>query len=257
MKKIAAFSLLGILLMAHTAVAQTGVIFKYKISSSAGATGSLTGYYSDGNFRSEMNMEIPQMPGGGMSTANIIQKDKPKLMLQLNDKNKTYTEVEIKDRPDTAKGAETTVKVIGNEKIGKYNCIHSQVTQNNKVSEYWTTRDIPEYEKYANAHRGNRFMGRGNTSAALKNANADGFLVKTFGKDMRGNETSVELESFENGPVSADKFVIPDGYTKTAGTEPGAPGMAPGMDYNKLKDMSPEERKKFIDDLKKQHGGGN
>ncbi|MFI5148783.1 MAG: DUF4412 domain-containing protein [Bacteroidia bacterium] len=260
MKKNILTPILGILFLTSLVSAQTGVIFKYKISSSSGATGSVTGYYADGNFRSDFNMDIPQMPNGGISTSNLVLKDKPKTIFTLNDKNKTYTEMEIKDKSDTAKGNEATVKVLGNEKIGKYNCIHSQVTQNNHVSEYWTTREIADYEKYSNAHRGNRMMGKGNTSAALKSANADGFIVKTFSKDMRGNENSLELESFENGAVSADKFKIPDGYTKQETPAPGtAPGMAPGQgfDYNKLKDMTPEERQKFIEAMKKQAGGGH
>ncbi len=257
MKQLFLLPLLGVLLICNPALAQNGVIFQYKINSSEGGTGTVKGYYADGSFRSEVAITMPQMPNGGINMVSFVQKDKPTTSIQLNDKNKTYTEREIKERPDTSKGAEATVKILGNEKIGKYNCIHSQVTQNNHVSEFWMTREIPEYEKYSSVHRGSRYMGRGNTMAALKNANADGFLVKTFSKDMRGVETSVELESFESGTVSADKFVIPDGYTKAAAPEKGAGAGPGGVDYNKLKDMTPEERQKFIDNLKKQQGGGN
>jgi hypothetical protein len=231
--------------------AQNGVFFKYKLSSSEGASGSVAIYYADGNSRSETAMSIPQMPGGGFSRTTLIQKDKPTTMITLDDKAKTWSEREIKERTDNPGADSITVKILGNEKMGGYNCIHSQVMQNKRVSEYWTTKEIPGFEKYEGVHKGSRYMGRANTEAALKKAGAEGFLVKTFSKDQRGVETSLELEKFEKQDVPADKFTVPSAYTKT---EPPA-GMGQGVDYSKLKDMTPEERQKFIEKMKKDNGG--
>jgi len=237
------------------ASAQTGVYFHYKLSSSEGATGTVSIYFSDGNSRSETSMNIPQMSNGGFSRTSIVQKAIPDTMITLDDKAKTWSKREIRKKTDNNPDADNiTVKIIGTEKLGGYTCIHSQVTQNNKVSEFWTTKDIPDYEKYAAAHQGSRYMGRGNTDAALKKAGADGFLVKTFSKDQRGVETSLELEKFEKQDVPKDKFTIPAGYTKTEAAPAGA---GQGVDYSKLKDMTPEERQKFIEKMKKDNGGGN
>jgi hypothetical protein len=194
--------------------AQTGALIKYKLSSSMGTTGSIVIYYSDGNTRTETAMVIPQMPNGGFNRVGIIQKSKPTTVITLDDKAKTYSERDFKEKAE-ATDTGVTVKILGNEKIGTYNCVHSQVTQNGHVSEFWTTKDIPEYEKYASAHKGSRYMGRGNTSEAMKKAGAEGFLVKTFSKDARSGETSLELESFQKQDVPADKFVVPADYTKT------------------------------------------
>jgi hypothetical protein len=238
-----------------TAAAQNGAMFRYKISSSAGATGSVTGWYSDGSSRTEIAMMMPNMPQGGFNKTTIQQKDKPGILISVDDKAKTYSERVMQERTNTDTTRNATVKIIGNEKMGGYNCIHSQVTENNRVSEFWTTKDIPDYEKYASAHKGGRYMGRGNAEAALKKAGADGFLVKTFSKDAGGVETSVELEKFEKQDVSADKFTIPAGYTKTEA--PAGMPAGQGIDYSKLKDMTPEERQKFIEKMKKENGGGN
>jgi hypothetical protein len=247
MKNIFLCSSLFLLLAGTSVHAQisSGVAFEYSISSSEGATGEFKGYFSEIGFRSEMTMHIAQMPGGGFSRTSLMLKDKPGISIMLDDKAKTYSENEIKPRP-AGNPDSCLVKILGNEKIGKYNCVHSQVTENHKVSEFWTTKDIPDYEKYAAVHKGGRYMGRGNTEAALKKAGADGFLVKTFSKEGRGGETSMELTKFEKQNLSADLFTIPAAYTKTA----------PSPDYSKMKDMTPEERQKFMENMKKQNGGG-
>jgi hypothetical protein len=246
MKNIRLYSFLFLLLAGSVVRAQSGVAFEYTLGSSEGVTGEFKGYYSESGFRSEMAMHMPKMPGGGFSRTTLMLKDKPGISIMLDDKAKTYSETEIKPRPE-GNADSCVVKILGNEKIGKYNCIHSQVTENHKVSEFWTTKDIPEYEKYAAVHKGGRYMGKGNTEAALKKAGADGFLVKTFSKEARGGEMSMELTKFEKQNLSPDLFAIPAGYTKAA----AAP------DYSKMKDMTPEERQKFIENMKKQNGGGN
>jgi hypothetical protein len=238
-----------------TVHAQNGVVFEYDISSSTGATGNVKGYFSDAGFRSETTMNIPQMPNGGFSHTSLHLKEKPDVMITLDDKAKTYSEREIKDRPQDGNTDSITVKIIGQEKMGRYACTHSQVKDHGRVSEFWTTRDIPEYEKYQAAHKGSRYMGKGNTEAALKKAGADGFLVKTFSKDGRMGETSVELAKFEKKDIPASLFTVPADYTKTVPPAYGNPGQ--GFDPNKIKDMSPEERQKFIDAMKKQNGGGH
>jgi hypothetical protein len=229
---------------------QNGVLFEYNISSSTGATGNVKGYFSNAGFRSEFTMNIPQMPTGGFTHTSLHLKEKPELIITLDDKAKTYSEKEIKDRPQDSNTDSITVKIIGQEKMGHYTCTHSQVNDHGRASEFWTTRDIPEYEKYEAAHKGSRYMGRGNTEAALKKAGADGFLVKTFSKDGRMGETSLELTKFEKKDIPATLFIVPADYTKTTAAPYG--GSRQDIDPNKIKDMSPEDRQKFIDAMKKQ-----
>jgi hypothetical protein len=255
MKRFLLLFLPSFLVFSSSFSAQTGVMIQYKLSSSEGSTGSIVVYFSDGSTRSETSISSQQIPGGGFNQITVTLKEHPDSLIGLDMTAKTYWKRELKGRTQSTDTASGTVKILGNEKIGAYNCIHSQLTQNNRTSEFWTTKDIPDYEKYAASHRGSRYMGRGNPDVALKKAGADGFLVKTFSKDPRGVETSLELEKFEKQTISADKFTIPAGFMRAA--PPVMGGAGKGFDYSKLKDMSPEERQKFIEKMKKENGGGN
>ncbi len=81
----------------------------------------------------------------------------------------------------------------------------------------------------------------------------EGFPVK-----MLMNRRGRAQEGFmEMNLVKAEKIDIPesrfslDGYTRRE----GSPFMPGGMDPEKMKNMSPEERMKFIQEMQKQMGG--
>jgi len=57
----------------------------------------------------------------------------------------------------------------------------------------------------------------------------------------------------EQKPLEANLFIIPADYKKQAALSPGIQGM-PQIDPAKLMQMSEDEREKFLQEIKKQHG---
>ena len=237
------------------AAAQNGAIIEFKITSTQGASGNVKGYYSAGNSRVEMQMNIPQMPAAGFSRTSIVKSDKPLTVYALNEKNKTYTTTEVKQDPTTSTNTnESSVKIVGKEKVGIYNCIHAIVaatrTTGTQSNEFWTTTEITDYEKFAKNAGENKFMGTGSEYAALVKAGAAGFIVKSLTKDPRGGEFTMELVKIEKKEIAASTFQIPTDYKLSA--TPASP--VGGIDINKLQSMTPEERAKYIEEMKKQYG---
>ncbi|MCW3084449.1 MAG: hypothetical protein JWP12_1815 [Bacteroidetes bacterium] len=258
MKKTFSAAMILLVFFAGSIIAQNGAQIEYKLTSAdKNINGTMKIYFSGQNTRTEMSMMAPQMPGG-ISKISIIKSDKPSTIYSLDQKSKTYTTAETK--PATAAPTDNTpvtVKVIGKEKVGKYNCTHAQVTRGKETSDYWTTTEIADFDKYRKADSKNKFMGNDGTQAALAKNGADGFIVKSVTKDQRGMEMTMELVSFEKKDIAASLFEIPADY-KLAAAGTGAP-TAPAIDAAKLQNMTPEERAKYVEELKKQYAapGGN
>lgn len=228
--------------------AQSGAQIEYKMSSGTAGSGTMKMYYAPQGSRVEMNMMVPQMPGGGISKTTIIKSDQPNTVYMLDEKAKTYSTMETQPNSSAQSDAGLTVKIIGKEKIGKYNCTHAQVTRGTEVSDYWTTTDITDYAKYRNNNSSNhKLMSEQN---ALAKNGADGLLVKTIAKDPRGNEVTMELTSFTKKDVPSSEFQVPADY-KLSST--GGKPTAPAIDPAKLQNMTPEERAKYVEELKKQY----
>ncbi|MGZ4060910.1 MAG: DUF4412 domain-containing protein, partial [Bacteroidia bacterium] len=189
-----------------------------------------------------------------ITKVNIVKSDKPATVYSLDDKNKTYNVTEAKNEtnPATSNSADYTVKIVGKEKVGNYNCTHAIVTKGTQANEYWTTTEIPEYEKYVKARSGNKFTGSSGEYDALVKNGAGGFMVKTLTKDQRGGTFTMELVKLEKKDLAASMFEIPADYKEMTSTPTGVPGM-PNIDVNKIQNMTPEERAKYIEDMKKQY----
>jgi hypothetical protein len=242
--------ILSAMLLAAAAVsAQNGAMMEFKLSSSMGADGTIKSYYSGGNSRVEMALNVPQMPAAGFNRTSIVKSAEPTKSYQLDDQNKTYRVTEVK--PASKESAdEYTVKVIGKDKVAGYGCIHVQVTKGAEVTDFWTTKEIADYDKYA-AKSDNKYMGSGSMYEALKKQNAEGFVVKSFMKDSRGGDFTMELVKIEKKDLAASLFTIPDNY-KPAPTA-NVPPSAQSVDINKIQNMTPEEREKYIEEMKKQY----
>lgn len=227
--------------------AQNGVTFEYKISSTKGATGSVIANVSSLGSRVEVKIKIPQMPSAGITRVSIVKSSKPTTVYLLDDNNKTYTTTETQPSK-TANAENCTVKIIGKEKVGNYNCIHSVVTKGTESTDFWTTTEIADFEKYNKSNVGNKYMGSGDDYAALSKNGAAGFVVKTVTKEGRGGDFTMELVKFEKKELSAKLFEIPADYKASS-----SPTVAPKIDATQLQNMTPEERAKYIEDLKKQY----
>ena len=254
MKKIILSSILFIA-FAAISIAQNGAMFEFKITSTQGATGSIKVYYSSPGCRTEMQINVPQFPNGGFAKTSITKSDKPTTSYSIDDKSKTYTIIETKPATPTTTGNadDYTVKIVGKEKVGNYNCTHAIVTKGTQSNEFWTTTEITEFEKYSKTRGNNKFMGTGGEYNALVKNGAGGFMVKTLTNDPRGGIFTMELVKFEKKDLVASLFEVPADYTEMTGTPTAVPGM-PNIDVNKIQNMTPEERAKYIEDMKKQYG---
>ncbi len=252
MKKIKLISALTLAVL--FAAAQNGSYFEYKITSAKGMNGTSATKYSEYGTMSTMNMSSPKMPNGGMTMTTLIKKDSPDMFYMLNDKAKTYSEMKKGANGNHDDNATYTVKKVGNESINGYKCVHATITNDKGSSEdVWNTKDIPDYGKYDEALSHNKQMSSSKRQQALKDAGCEGFPVKMTKKGNDDEDTSMELQKMEKRSYSKSDFEIPAGYTKSAGM--GAPGGIPGVKtQEEIMKMTPEERAKYIEELKKQYG---
>jgi Domain of unknown function (DUF4412) len=232
------FALLLACLLPLTALAQQGTL-KYKMTGVGPKPTKTTLYFADGNFRAESEIPLPDNPKKKMTQVVLFRKDKPNTMVVLNDKAQTYTETATKKMTNSLK---TTVKVIGPEKIKKYNCTHSilTVTTGGKSfqTDYWTTRDIAGYEQLTAFWRNN--VGMNDAYETLRESGADGMTVKMT-TNRGGKAITMELDDYSKRKVAAKLFEIPSGYKKGASFDP-----------SELQKMTPAQRKEFVEGMMKQ-----
>lgn len=240
------------LIAAIRATSQNGAQMEYKISSTKGAAGSMKINYSEYGSASEFSMNMPQMPGGSMVTKGLVQKSNPEIVYIIDDKNKTYSSYNNSGQGESKEDTKTyVVKKIGEEKVNGYKCIHALVTEDNETHEVWNTKDMADFNKYSEALATNKKMGSSKRDKALKDAGCDGLPVKMTHKNKDGDMT-MELVKFEKKSFSKSDFELPAGYTKNeGGSATGAPGVKGQAEIMK---MSPEERAKYIEEMKKKYG---
>ncbi len=239
------------------AAAQNGASMEFKYTSSSGAGGTMLMKHSEYGSKSEVNMKSAKSPAGGMKMTSLIKKDAPDIIYMINESGKTYSEM----KRSTAAGNQEdkhiyTVKKLGSETVNGYKCIHFTVTnEKNQESEMWTSKDIMDYGKYSEAFKNSDKFGSSKQDQAIKAAGCEGFPVKMMkkAKDNEGDVT-MELVKFEKKSFSKSDFEIPAGYTKSGG--PGASPMGiPGMKtQEEIMKMTPEERAKYIEEMKKMYG---
>jgi hypothetical protein len=141
--------------------------------------------------------------------------------------------------------------------VAGYKCVHSTITdEKGKMSEMWTTKDISDFNKYSEAFHDKKY-GSGKRDQALKDAGCEGFPVKMMHKgNEREGDVTMELIKMEKKSFSKSDFEIPTGYTKSGGSPTGAPAI-PGMkSQDEIMKMTPEERAKYIEEMKKMYGKG-
>lgn len=191
--------------------------------------------FSGGKVRVETNMSI-----GGISQKQVMLMvpDNPNSLLILDEKTKTYREISTKPKSmDKA-----TVKVIGKEKIQNLNCTHVVVTIQNRPMDMWTTKDIDGYQNMLAYWKSSIAGGNDQMYSELKKVGAEGFVVKTQISNPNGGMT-MELVKYDDKPVAAAVFEIPSGYKKGASFDP-----------EKMKNMTPAERRKAMEEMMKQYG---
>ncbi|MEO6303992.1 MAG: DUF4412 domain-containing protein [Bacteroidia bacterium] len=254
MKKL--FINFSALLISTLSFAQSSALIEFKMTSTKGLTGTITNKHSEYGSKVSMNMVVPQMPGGGIQMTTLIKKDNPDVTYTLNETNKTYTERKKAEAKETTDNNTYTVKKIGEEKVNGYKCIHALVSTGKETYDVWNTKDFADYAQYNEAMNSNEKMGSNKRQQALKDAGCDGFPVKTVHKgNEREGEMTMELVKMEKKNFSKSEFEIPADYKKSEGNNSSSTSPAAGMKtQEEIMKMTPEERAKYIEEMKKKYG---
>ena len=248
MKKL--ITILFVSLLSYAAFAQ-GFYMEMKMSSSErGDMGLMKVYSQDGNSRSEVSMNIP---GGPMTIATLFLKSNPNVVYMLNEKSKSYTETDItknsqyKDFPQQ----DYEVTVIGKEKVNGFNTTHVKVLRkgSTQAEEMWTSKDVIDYSSFLTAKT--KYTGRDNLNKALAAKGADGFPVRVKSAE-HGTDIQMDLVKAEKRSNPASLFSL-TGYAKSASPAAGS-GQTQQEMIQKIQNMTPEERQKFIEQMKSQYG---
>ena len=91
----------------------------------------------------------------------------------------------------------------------------------------------------------NKYLGGAKFFNALKDKGVEGFVVRMLVKGNRGDQIQMDLVKAEKRNIDESLFSL-SGYTKTAGYAPGSGG----MDREQIQKMTPEERQKYIEEMK-------
>ena len=234
-----------------------GTYVEYKIKSQAGTAGIMKAWYQDGNTRSQMRMEMPaaghRMAGlpdmGSMSV--LLLRDQPDKTFMIDEGSGTYFEAP-QWRGSGASEPEYEITVLGREEINGYSCIRIKAAGKSpgdrSEMELWVSKDVPGYRELKNFRT--RQFNNASLHKAMEAKGLEGFPVKMLmNGGGRGREKALEMEL-----VKSEIMDIPDSRFTLDGLikKEGNPFMPAGMDPEKLKNMSPEERMKFFRQFQQQ-----
>jgi hypothetical protein len=240
-------------LTAGTALAQFEGEIDMKITGQGGMTGTGKVFVSKVGSRTEMDMGTARMP---IHMATLVRFATPDVMYLINDKARTYSEMDIKKtREQAAKmaGAKSkeaySAKVLGSERLLGYSTKHVLLSRPSDKSEMeaWTTKDMLglSYETMRGLMRRGAGDDDGSMMKALRDAGAEGFFVKMVTREKGKAEplTTMELTKAEKKSLPASMFEIPPGYTKQEGMTGAA-----------MENLTPEQKKQMEEMMKqRQH----
>lgn len=223
-----------------------------KIQSDAGGGGTVRMLVGDGGMLSIADMGAPGGGTGGMrmQMKSLVRKDKPGVVVLIDDANKTWREIDVNGMAKAEPGGETwTVKKLGSEKIAGYASEHVQVTSSRGTQmEMWTTRELFDgNDSFAAAMREQQKIP-GSLAQALAQAKADGFVTKMVSK-AEGGAMTMEVVQVTKSTHPASTFQIPSGYSKAS-----MPAMPAGMQLppdaqkqleESMKSLTPEQREQM------------
>ncbi len=235
-----------------------GFYMEYNIIADKGAAGNMKTYAQDGNSRSEISFSMAGSSASPFSQNTVILtlKENADKGYLLDDTRKTYSEMDMSKTygPKDDKLEDYEVTVLGKEKVNGYNSNHVKLKnkKTNVVEEMWTTTEIAAYAELEKIKT--KYTGTENMSKALSAKGAEGFPVKIT-IDEKGVLASLNLVKAEKRNNPASLFSL-SGYTKSAGNDMLGGGNMQQM-MQQMQNMSPEERQKFIEQMKQQMGGSH
>jgi hypothetical protein len=224
-------SLCAVLLFSSPAIA-SDIYLEYTMTSSGSKPIISKMYGKNGDLRTETNMIIA---GRQMSTTLLMLKNRPGITLVFNSMNKTYTEAKMNNNAEGNIG----ITVLGNEKIGNYNCSHVRMTAEGKSWDAWYSKELPTFD----------FPMMGNNAntrkvlAELKSKGISGMPVKVvmYKPGTKTPTLTMLLTKHEEKNLSPSLFTIPAGYKKSS----------VDFDANKIKNMTTQQKREMMEKLMK------
>ncbi len=229
-------------LLAVTVYGKEGIYLEFKMTSS-NMNGNSKSYSAAGDFRTEITMEHPGS-GQPINITSLHLQSTPDVIYSINEKEKTYSKMERGKGASEGSDDDYDVTVLGKEKVNGFNCTHVTVKnrKTGRESEMWMSKDIPNYSSFTSVKT--EQLGGAHFFNALKAKGADGFVARLVAAGGRGEKIQMDLVKAEKRDIPSSYFSL-DGYKQTAATMPGT-----GMDIEALKKMTPEQRQKYIMEMR-------
>lgn len=225
-----------------------GIYLEYKLTGKKNYSGTIKTWYHEGNTRSALEFNGMQM-AGMPNMATLYLQSTPGKMYMINESNKTYTEMAFnhENEKDEEKASDYDVTVIGNETVNGYASVH--ITMKNKkdkkTSHYWMSKEVKGYEKMKKMK--GKYLVENGIYGALDAKGIEGYPVRMKITTEEG-DMQMDLVKSEEVDIQSSKFSL-DGYTKGAAMPIGPAG----LDMEKIKNMSPAERQKMMEEMMKQY----
>lgn len=230
-----------------------GAYVEYKITSDNNMNGTMKMLYNNGNSRVEMEMVMPASMGGApINMTSLILKDEPKRVYMLNEEKKTYTTFDMKGTGSYDDADNYEITVVGKEKVNNYNATHIIVKEKDRdrQQELWVSTEVPGYGMYTKIQ--NKYTHAG-MYKAMEAKGVKGYAVRVKAKD-ENNRFSLTMDLIKaETKAQPDNLFTLAGYTKAEGTASSPGGAARQEMMERLKNMTPEERQKFIEEMRKQN----
>jgi len=225
-----------------------GYYVEFKFTGNQTFSGAMKAWYQDGNSRSEMKMGS-EIPGGIGNVTMISLQNEPNKTYMLNENSKTYTEIKGSkgNEKDKKKAEDYEVVVIGKETMNGFASTHLTLKKKGEdhLMHFWLSKDVKGFAEMKKMK--GKFMAEEDMYKAMIAKGIDGFPVKMKMKIEQG-DIQMDLIKSEQMVIPSSKFSL-EGYKKTEGN----PMMPGGMDIEKLKNMSPEERQKMVEEMMKKY----
>lgn len=186
-------------------------------------------YGKNGNMRTETNMTVG---GRQMTTTTLMLKSNSNVVYGFNSLTKTYTEAKINSK---ASIKDVTIKILGNEKVGNYNCTHVKMTSNGKSWDAWFAKELPSFNFPIS---GNSELGNQKLMNELKSKGISGMMVKVvfLTPGAKSKAITMQLVKYETKMLNASLFTLPAGYKKSSVT----------FDPEKMKNMTLEQKREMM-----------
>lgn len=236
---------LSFVLMIYTALIWAqGIYIEFRVTSSQpGIAGSSKIYYRNGNTRAEISLNTAQTSGHA-DHVSLILKDSANKAFILDQTNLTYTVIDLSMVSKTDNDpSQYKITVVGKEMANGYLCTHIKMKKGTSKTDedVWVSANVPNYKQYMNIK--SKYTSAG-FFKAMAAKGVSGFPVRMVLPENE-HKVQVDLAKAELRDNPASMFSL-KGYKRG-----GAPMESPEDVMNKIKKMTPDERKQFLDEVRK------